>query len=57
MVSRQYNMQVLSCDFVFPDGIDTICLEVLIRLLHPRGLAMNAVFTKKIEVNHYYKWL
>ena len=32
------------------DGEDMVCLELLLRLLHPRGLAKNGIFLKHIEV-------
>lgn len=36
--------------FLFLDARDNICLELLTRLLYPRGLGKNAVFMKKHEV-------
>lgn len=36
--------------YIITDGEDMVCLELLVRLLHPRGLAKNSVFLKHVEV-------
>ena len=53
MVGKTVSIYMAKCDLVVhTDGADTICLDVLIRLLHPRGLGKNAVFMKRIEVSY-----
>ena len=49
---QMYNLtQVNSIyTFDFSDSRDSVYLELLIRLLYPRGMGKNAVFIKKIEV-------
>ena len=46
----------IHCDkIIFIDGHDAICLELLSRLLYPRGLVKNAVFIKTFKASaHYY---
>ena len=41
-------------DVLFVDGHDAICLELLARLLYPRGLVKNAVFIKTVKASTYY---
>ena len=36
--------------YIIVDGKDMVCLELLVRLLYPRGLAKNSVILKHIEV-------
>ena len=41
---------VLLYIYIYLDGKDVICLQLLIRLLQPRGLGKNVAFLKFFEV-------
>ena len=32
------------------DGLDAVCLNILTRMLYPRGIGKGAIFLKEIEV-------
>lgn len=45
-----YYLTVNTLPNTYIDGTDVICLQLLLRLLHPRGLGKNGVFLKCVEV-------
>ena len=45
-----YYLTVNTFPNTYIDGRDVICLQLLLRLLHPRGLGKNGVLLKCVEV-------
>ena len=45
-----YYLTVNTLPITYIDGTDVICLQLLLRLLHPCGLGKNGVFLKCVEV-------